>query len=501
MSKTMHATGYKQDWEKEYKRKLVSPKEAAKVVKSGDRVVLPMVYSGKVAGEISARANELRNVEVIAQAPFVDPGWFSPGMEESFTTACEIYIAGIARSAHDEKITTFIPSTVGNVFKIYDDERPERRPIDVFITELSPPDENGFCSFGSEMWHRKKYVKLATKVIGEVNKKHIRTYGDNFIHVSEIDYFVDVDDPNLTEEEWAAYFEVIPVDRHDDLRKRIPTLEFSPTLWRNLIPLLPDLPMGSLEVALGIDEPDDAARGIAEHLKAILKNGDTIQIGVGRPSKYMVELGVFDELEDLGIHSEMAVPGFGLLVKRGIVTGKHKTINPGKAVFNALTGMTAEDLAFAANNPAFEMYSPDYVTNIRTVAAQDNMVSINNGLQVDLTGQICSETQFGPRMINGPGGQIEFHIGAFLSKGGRAVTLLRSTAFEGAVSTIVPQLDLGSLVTVQRHYADHVVTEYGIARLIGKSHRERAEALINIAHPDFREELRKEAKTLFWPQP
>jgi len=135
------------------------------------------------------------------------------------------------------------------------------------------------------------------------------------------------------------------------------------------------------------------------------------------------------------------------------------------------------------------------------VSTQDNMVAINNGLQVDLTGQICSETQFGPRMINGPGGQIEFHIGAFLSSGGRAVTLLRSTAFEGAISTIVPQLDLGSLVTVQRHYADHVVTEYGIARLIGKSHRERAEALINIAHPDFREELRKEAKTLFWPEP
>ena len=135
----MRATGYKQDWEKEYEGKLISPAEAAKLVKSGDRVLLPLIYSGIVAAEISARADELRNVEVIAQAPFVDPGWFSPGMEESFTTACEIYIAGIARSAHDEKITTFIPNTVGNAFKIYDDERPEAKPIDVFITEPVRP--------------------------------------------------------------------------------------------------------------------------------------------------------------------------------------------------------------------------------------------------------------------------------------------------------------------------------------------------------------------------
>lgn len=500
MSKSMYVTGYHEGWEKEYERKLLSPVEAAKLVKSGDRVLLPLVYSGTVGIEIAARAGELRGVEITAQAPYMDPGWFSPGMEDSFKTACEIYIAGIARSAHDEKITTFIPNTVGNAFKLYDDERPEAKPIDIFITELSPPDGNGFCSFGSEMWHRKRYAKLAKRTIGEVDRKHIRTYGDNFIHVSEIDHFVESEDPDLTDGEWQAFYDVVPPDRHDDLRKRIPSLRFSPRIWRNMIPNLPDIPLTTLEVALGIDEPDDAAKAIAENLKSIVKSGDTIQIGVGRPSKYMVELGVFDELEDLGIHSEMACSGFGFLVKRGIATGKYKTLNPGKAVLNGFTGMTAEELEFADNNPAFEMYSPDYVTNICTVAAHDNMVAINNGLQVDLTGQICSETQFGPRMINGPGGQIEFHIGAFLSKGGRAVTLLRSTAFEGAVSTIVPQLDPGSLVTVQRHYADHVVTEHGIARLIGKSHRERAEALVSVAHPDFRDELWKEAKTLFWPE-
>jgi 4-hydroxybutyrate CoA-transferase len=499
MSKSFHSTGYKSGWEEEFKRKSVSPENAAKVVKSNDRILFPLLYSGIVAGKIAERADELKNVEVITQAPLVDPGWYSPEMKEFFSTACEIYIYGVARPWHDAKFTTFIPSTVGNAFKVYEDNRPEKKPIDVFVTELSPPDENGFCSFGAHMWHRKKYAKLANIVIGEIGQKITRTYGDNFIHISEIDYFVQVEEPGLTEEEWKAYFEVIPKDRHDSLKSRISTLQFTPRMWRNLIPILSAIPLSTLEVTLGIDQPDKASIGIAENLKSLIKDRDTIQIGVGRPSKYMIELGVFDNCEDLGIHSEMATPRFGFLVKRGIATGKYKTINPGKAVFNAFSGMEAEEIAFASNNPAFEMRSPDYVTNIKTISSHDNMIAINNGLQIDLTGQICSETQFGPRMINGPGGQIEFHIGAFLSKGGRAVTLLRSTAFDGAASTIVPQLDMGSLVTIQRHYADHVITEFGIARLAGKSHRERAEELINIAHPDFRSELRKEAKKLFWP--
>jgi 4-hydroxybutyrate CoA-transferase len=210
-------------------------------------------------------------------------------------------------------------------------------------------------------------------------------------------------------------------------------------------------------------------------------------------------LGVFDDLSDLSIYSEMACPGMGKLVQRGIVTGKYATLHPGKAVFTGLQGFRWDEIQFADNNPMFELYGADYVLDISNIAANDNMVSINNGLQVDLIGQTTCETQFGSRLINGPGGQTEFHIGAFLSKGGRAVTLLPSTAIQGSVSTIVPQLDKGSIVDIPRVYADIIVTEYGVTSLATKTHRERAEALIDIAHPDFRTELRKAAKILFGP--
>ena len=249
---------------------------------------------------------------------------------------------------------------------------------------------------------------------------------------------------------------------------------------------------------VGLDEPTESAIGIAKHLKELIRDGDTIQLGVGRPSAFMVKLGVFDERNDLGIHSEMGTPGMAILVKRGIVNGKYKTLHPGKAVFSTFMGCDAEDVEFVHNNPAFEMYDSSYVANIRTTAMNDNMISMNNGLQVDLTGQITSETQFGIRMINGQGGQTELHMGAFLARGGRAITLLPSTVL-GGMSTIVPQLEQGSLVTIPRHFADTIVTEYGIARLLDKTHRERAEELINVAHPDHRDFLRNQAKQLFWP--
>jgi acyl-CoA hydrolase len=212
----------------------------------------------------------------------------------------------------------------------------------------------------------------------------------------------------------------------------------------------------------------------------------------------MIDLGAFDELEDISIFSEMAAPGMGDLVRRGIATGKYATLHPGKAVFSGLIGMRRDEILWADDNPLFELYSSDYTVNIANVSRNENMVSINNATQVDLTGQITCETQFGPRLINGPGGQIEFHIGAFAAPGGRAVTLLPSTwEAGGGVSTIVPQLDGGSLVSIPRVFADTIVTEWGVAELIGKTHRERAEALIRIAHPDFRQDLQKAAQNIF----
>jgi 4-hydroxybutyrate CoA-transferase len=199
------------------------------------------------------------------------------------------------------------------------------------------------------------------------------------------------------------------------------------------------------------------------------------------------------------MHSEVTAPGYGRLVREGIVTGRYKSFRPGKVTASAFTGSYQEDLELIDNNPIFEQYDTEYTNDIRTVCAIDNFVSINNAISVDLTGQINAETGIGSRMINGPGGQVEMHIGAVLSRGGRAITLLPSTALGGAVSRIVPHLDQGAVVTIPRYFADYIVTEYGIARLLGGDNRQRAEELISVAHPDFRADLRKAAREFFYP--
>jgi hypothetical protein len=372
-------------------------------------------------------------------------------------------------------------------------------------------------------------------------------YGDNAIHVTEIDYFVENPSLQVPSEYMLKLLDVLelPPERRasemeslrrlvsPEMAERLITPDMTETLLsvpaisherrlsseevllrlyrRNpdmigvvssvALPIIADPNVDLWVVArpLGVEDPTPESYGIAENLKEIIQDGDSFNIGVGRPSQYMVELGAFDEKHDLGIYTEMGAPGMALLVKKEIVTGRYQTFHPGKAVFSTLTGCGTEDIRFAAENPTFELYDDEYVVNITNIAKVENMVAINNGLQVDFTGQICSESQFGPRMINGQGGQLEMHIGAFLAKGGRACTLLPATTLGGAVSTIVPQLEKGSLVTIQRHFADIIITEYGIARLAGKTHRERAEELIGVAHPDFRAELRKEAQELFYP--
>jgi 4-hydroxybutyrate CoA-transferase len=252
-----------------------------------------------------------------------------------------------------------------------------------------------------------------------------------------------------------------------------------------------------IEFLLNLDDPNEVTQAIAQNLKSVLRDRDTIQIGVGKPSKYMIELGVFDDLNDLSIFSEMACPGMGFLVKRGIATGRYASLHPGKALFTGLIGFRPEEVLWAQDNPLIELHRSDYVVNIANIVKNKNMVAINNVTQVDLTGQITSESQFGPRLINGPGGQIEFHIGAFLAPGGRAISLMPSTWGDGQISTIVPHLDEGSLVTIPRVFADCVITEWGVARLAGKTHKERAEELIRIAHPDFRDELKEAAKAIY----
>jgi len=501
---------YKKDWEEGYKSKLVSADNAVKVVKSGDYVFTPLPPQPLLLqSALAQRASELKNVTVQTAAPVQDPGWFSPGIEESFNPVIELFIAGLVRLAHDDRRTTYSPVSFSTQFKTIDENRPEKRDIDVFMTCVSPPDKNGFCYLGPHMWHKRSYAKRAKKVIVEVDANIPKMYGDNALHISEIDYFVENTVSMVTWEECVDFIDSFGIEPPE---RRASVEEFMRRLYklhgdmmgmfmevaRGWLPD-PNFDIWSIAGPAGVADPAPSINGIAENLNEIIQDGDCFQIGVGRPGVYMVDMGVFDQKHDLSIYTEMGAPGMALLVKRGIVTGKCQTFHTGKAVFSTLTGCGPDDIEFAADNPMFEVYDSEYVVNIANIAKVENIVAINNGLQVDLTGQICSETQFGPRMINGQGGQLEFHIGSFLAKGGRACTLLPSTALQGAASTIVAQLDKGSLVTIQRHFADIIVTEHGIARLAGKNHRERADELIGVAHPDFRAELRKEAQKLFYP--
>jgi len=495
------------NWRNEYRRRLVSAEEAVKVVKSGDRVIIPLVNQPHRLGPVlAARKEELRNVTIHSCFPTqTDWGMFyQPGMEESFYNTIELFIGDFARMAPagtDSKRTVYWPGLFSVMMKPFD-ERPEECPyrIDVVMVVVSPPDKNGFCSFGGHLWNKRSYCKRARSVIAEVDETQIRTGGTNFIHVSEIDHFVEYTPPILTpdeEKELLAKTDpevrrlVEPIIPQFEKTRRHALLSFFSTADARLA-------KGALSL-MALGEPPPEAPAIAHYVSQLVKDGDTIEVGAGQPSMWLIRLGAFDNKHELGIYSEMASPGYGTLVERGIVTGKHKTFHPGKVTVSTFSGCNGEDFDVIDGNPVFEQYDSEYILDIRNVSKNDNFVAINNAVSIDLTGQINAETGIGSRMINGHGGQPEMHIGAILSKGGKAIILLPSTALNGAVSRIVAQLDQGAVVTIPRYLADYVVTEYGIARLMGKDCRQRAEELIAVAHPDFRGELREQAKKLFYP--
>ena len=485
----MNITG----WEEDYARKIVSPEMASQAIKSGDNVIFPNVYIGTLPHSIVGRRKELRNVTIDCSAPFYDPGWFSPGMGESFTPIIRTFLYAM-RHVHDAGWVPFLPYTHGTWIKPHRDNRSTKRDIDVFIVEVSTPDENGFCYFGRGVWESSYFAKHARTIIAEVDADLVRPRGDASIHVSQIDYVVDITAEPLSQVEVERLVSRIPEVKWEEARKYVTVME--PRLARAILPIIDDVDVGRLEGALYVDSPTDVMKSIAENVKPILRDGDTIQIGAGSHTRHLVQLGVFDDLTDLGIFSEMACPGMAFLVERGIATGRYAELHSGKAVFTSFLGMLPDETKWAGNNPLFELYPGEHVVNITNIAKQDNMVAINNAVQVDLTGQITCESQFGPRLLNGAGGQIEFHIGAFLSAGGRAVTLLPSTWGDPAVSTIVPYFDSGTLVTLSRYWADYVVTEWGVAQLAGRTHRERAQELIRIAHPKFRNELAEAAQSI-----
>ena len=438
------------NWREEYERKTVSPDEAVKVIKSGQHVAFAFGNEPlDLAMALIVRASELEGIKLLVPAPGRDLPCYDPGWE-GILDVTVAYILPRVRDMIKERRGDYLVSGL-----LWAEDPNIREPVDALLLELSPPDEHGYCGFGASLWDKKSAVRAAKAVLAEVNDRLIRTYGDNFIHISEIDYFV----------------------------KHTPT---------GRVPGATDI-LGRKTTG-----PGEVENTIAQYIASLIKDGDTLEVGVGGTAEWILQLGVLEDRHDLGWHSENSPRGTATLIKNGIITGKRKTLNPNKAVATACGGGTAEEMDFLNMNPVMELYGADYVLDPRTIAAHDNMVAVNSAIMVDLTGQIASESA-GSRMTSGTGGQLAFAIGSNLSKGGRNIIALPSTARDGSVSRIVPQLQPGTVVTTPRTLADIIITEHGIAKLKGKTQRQRAEELISITHPDFREELRKEAHKLFWP--
>lgn len=487
------------DWREIYRQRLTTPEEAVGAVKSGDTVMVPIFPPSTLPPALAARQEELNDVMIRIIAPATDPGWLRAPEGSPFSVEFELYIGDFARFVTDERRGTYLPNLFSLGMKAYDQGRPDVQPPDVLFCTVSAPNRAGFCHFGAHHWFQRSYAKRCPIVIAEVNERLPEVYGDVYLHVSEIDMFVEHTTPPFGQAEFDAVLsELADEERRQGWRKlgdELPNLQVLGAVAR----LIPVLPAEIVRQVLGMADPPPEAEAIARYVHELVRDGDTVQIGVGEPGRAIVRLGAFDGRKHLGIHTELGWPGLARLWRDGIVDGSQKEIHQYKSVATAWTGCDPNDLDIIDGNPHFELYDPEYVLHPRTLTKFDRFIAVNNAITVDLLGQINAETVFGGRLINGTGGQPEMHLAGAFSPNGRAITLLPSTAMGGAVSRIVAQMEAGSYVTIPRFYADTVITEFGIARLLGKNHRQRAEELIAVAHPDHRDELRAQARALWWP--
>jgi 4-hydroxybutyrate CoA-transferase len=439
-------------WQEEYKKKIVTPEQAVSVIKSGDRVCFVQGNEPQALGlALAARLGEVENVLLSLRTPGRDFGWYDPVFEMSFKIEVGFPLPIVRQIIAERRCDL----AIGGLGFIFTEE--DRGPADVVMVELSPPDEHGYCSFGASVWTKKTEIRRAKIAMAEVNKNLIRTYGDNYIHVDEIDYFVE----------------------HTPSGKQ---------------PGGTDL-LGRKNVEAG-----EVEKTIANYVAELVKDGDCLQVGVGSTSEWCCTLGTFESRKDLGWHSETTPRGIIPLIRNGIINGSRKNFNTGKAIATACGGGSKEDMDFVTMNPCFELHSAEYCLDVRNISMNDNMVAVNSAVSVDFAGQIAAES-IGPRVISGAGGQTSFAIGSFLSRGGRSITVMPSTVGSGEkrLSRITPLLAQGTIVTVPRTISDYVITEFGIAHIKGKTQRQRALDLISIAHPDFRADLKKEAEKLYWP--
>jgi len=448
------------NWREKYKDKIVSADEAVKVIRSGDKVIVNLGGEPRHCLEaLARRAGEIRNVK-LACSWLYDYPWFHSGLEESFD-ARATFTTRVTRQALRERRTDWIPWLPGLGARDRCLEQGRgcvQEHADAAFVTITPPNEEGCCSFGNQMWLGPHAVRSARSVVAEVNDRLPFTFGDN-VHISQIDYLVEA-----------------PADSS--------STSTPGTEW----------------TSANVDEWEKG-QVIAAAAADMIRDGDTLQIGIGAHSESV--MSYLGTKNDLGIDTEIIYPPIIELIKQGVVTGNRKNVNTKKVIASAawiLHGhpQERETVEFLDHNPMIEFHSFPDICNVPRIASNDNMVAINSILGIDLLGQMTVDF-LDTFPIGGQGGQLEYCIGSHYSRGGRSIACLLSCAKGATVSRIVPQFKEGTGIGVPMGYVDYVVTEYGVVNLEYKSRRERAEAIISVAHPDFRGELMKAARRLFWP--
>lgn len=427
-------------WRQLYNRKLLSKKEAALKIASNSRVVLGHA-AGTPVDVIDAMVDNkenFKNVEIVHMLSLGEGKYMNEDMEPHFRHNA-IFVGGNSRKAIKEGRADYTPCFFYEVPRLF---KEENFKVDVAIVQLSKPDNHGYCSFGVSCDYTKPATEAADIVIAEVNDKMPRVMGENFIHISDVDYIV----------------------------------ETSNELYE-----LPAPNIGDVEKKIG------------ENCAKLIDDGSTLQLGIGAiPDAVLMSLG---EKKDLGVHTEMFSDGVLELIEKGVINGKAKTLHKNKMISTFLMG-SKKLYEFIDNNPSVELYPVDYVNHPCTIMKNDKMISINSCIQVDLMGQVVSES-IGLNQFSGVGGQVDYVRGSSMAREGKSIIAIPSTASKGRISRIVPFITEGSAVTTSRNDVHYIVTEYGIANLRGKTLKERAKALINIAHPDFRKELEVEYNKRF----
>lgn len=421
--------------------KVVTAAEAVAGIHSGDAVYVHCAAAvpSVLLDALVARAPELRGVSMVHLHTEGPGPHLAPELAASFRHRA-LFIGPNARAAVNEGRADYVPIFLSDVPRLF---MSGALPLDAVLVNATPPDDHGFCSLGVSVEAMHAAIRAAKTVIVQFNRSMPRTLGESFIHVSAIDLAVEVDVPPAV--------------------VRVP--------------------------AIG-----DIERRIGEFAADLVVNGATLQLGIGAIPAAVAN-GLHDK-RDLGIHTEMFTDPIVDLVERGVVTGAAKERNRGKILAAFLMG-TERLYRFVHDNPMVEMRSVDFTNDTQVIRTFSKMTAINSAIEVDLTGQVVADS-IGPRLYSGVGGQMDFIRGAALATSGRAIIALPSTAAGGRTSRIVPFIKEGAGVVTTRAHARTIVTEWGVAELFGRSIRERAAALIEIAHPDFRDELRAAARRTHW---